>query len=279
MKNLVVDGEKFNFLEFNQDKKDCLLFLHGNSHSLNTFSHQMSSPKLQNFRLIFVDMPGHGDSFKSQDYSLTKMAKSIYDFMSAMECDNIIIVGHSLGGHVAINMLKYLAPAGLFLFGTPPLKNPFAAEAFLPNNNAIALGKTEASFEEIEMLVNEMNYRDEQKQTAMADYLRTDSTFRQVIFTDIIAGSHSNECDLIKSFDGEVKFLLATKDSLINNNYILNEFSSSGQEFAEIEAGHSPHVEMPDLFNKNLSEFSIKVFNNRNLNNIHQHESFHEQRN
>ncbi|RLA00888.1 MAG: alpha/beta hydrolase, partial [Gammaproteobacteria bacterium] len=40
----------------------CLLFIHGNSSSKSVFSKQLSSDLAKKYRLIALDLPGHGDS-------------------------------------------------------------------------------------------------------------------------------------------------------------------------------------------------------------------------
>lgn len=237
------------------------MLLHGNSHSNKTFSKQFASDLLKDYRLISVDLPGHGESSKNGNYTLKNFAQLIHQFITLLELTNVIVVGHSMGGHVGINLLKYYNPKGLFIFGTPPLKNPFDPNAFLANENAKALGMTDdATQAQIEDLMKEMNYNKESTADAVEDYLRTDPLFRQEILGDIIAGTHENEVSLINSFSGNFMILLATTDTLINNNYILSEFKDRIRAVLKIEAGHFPHIEASESFNKMLQNFAKNVF-------------------
>lgn len=266
MKKLSINGISLNFLEVNPQQECAILFLHGNSHSLKSFSKQMNSPLLKDFRLVFVDLPGHGESSKGSDYSVKIFAQILPEFIKSLNLNKFIIAGHSMGGHVAINLLSTdIIPNGLFLFGTPPLKNPFDVTAFLPNPNASAMGKIKADYEEISTLMDEMNYVGSDKELAIEDFLNTDGNFRVDVLGDIISGKNADEVELIKSFKGPVLFLLATKDSLINNSYIRQEcfLNLSHAEIREIEAGHSPQVELDVDFNQILAEFSNQVFNEK----------------
>lgn len=246
----------------------------------------MASPLLNNYRLISVDLPGHGESSALETYSVKILSQILSEFLKALEIKKFIFAGHSLGGHIAINFLKTeIKPYGLFLFGTPPLKNPFDVTAFTPNPKGAALGKSESNYVEISTLMDEMNYVGLEKTLAIEDFLSTDPKFRLGILDDITSFKNEDEVELIKSFDGAVMFLLATKDSLINNTYIRQEcFANFSQvQYNEIEAGHSPHVEMDVDFNRNLAEFCNKVFNEKieiKFKNARQHErSQNEQRN
>lgn len=264
MKKLSINGISLNFLEINPERDCTIIFIHGNSHSLKSFSKQMNSPLLNNFRLIFVDLPGHGESTKGSEYSIKIFAQILSEFVKTLEIKKFIFAGHSLGGHVAINILNTdVSPVGLFLFGTPPLKNPFDYTAFIPNPKTSAMGKIEADYEEISTLMDEMNYFGTDKELAIVDFLNTDGNFRVDVLGDIASGKNLNEVELIKSFNGAVMFLLATKDSMINNSYIREEcfLNLSHIQMREIESGHSPHVEMDVDFNQILVEFCEQVFN------------------
>lgn len=286
MKKLSINGVSLNFIEKNIEQECAIIFLHGNSHSLKTFSKQMESPLLNNYRLISVDLPGHGKSSPLETYSVKILSQILSEFLKTLEIKKFIFAAHSLGGHIAINFLKTgMKPYGLFLFGTPPLKNPFDVAAFTPNPKAISLGKSESNYVEISTLMDEMNYVGLDKILAIEDFLNTDPKFRLGILDDIASGKNEDEVELIKSFDGAVMFLLATKDSLINNTYITQKcFANFSQvQYMEIETGHSPHVEMNVDFNRNLAAFCNKVFNEKveiEFKNDRQHErSQNEQRN
>ena len=90
------------------------------------------------FRLIAVDLPGHGVSDDAKDpsaYSLPGHARAVRAVLDAIGIDEAHFVGWSLGGHVALEMAPDLrAPRGFVIFGTPPLTSGEAmSEAFLPN--------------------------------------------------------------------------------------------------------------------------------------------------
>lgn len=264
MRKLSINGISLNFLETNVEQECAVIFLHGNSHSSKSFLKQMNSPLLKDYRLISVDMPGHGESTKGSEYSIMIFANILSEFIKSLEIKKFIIAGHSFGGHVAINLLDTdVIPTGLFLFGTPPLKNPFDVTAFLANSRAGALGKIQADYEEINILMDEMNYLGGDKELAIQDFLNTDGNFRVEVLSDVVYGKNADEVELIKNFKGSVIFLLATKDSLVNNSYIREECFSHliHIQAREIESGHSPHVEKDVEFNEILMEFCNQVFN------------------
>lgn len=106
-----------------------ILFLHGLGHSALGWVKNIKELK-NNFRCIAIDLPGNGlSSFSNQyPYSIHFFARCIHDFIEEMELDNVYLVGHSMGGQIAL-MYAHLfpesakglilcAPAGLEVFNS-----------------------------------------------------------------------------------------------------------------------------------------------------------------
>lgn len=269
MKSVSIDGLSISYLERERltkdiskpDEKKTLLFLHGNSHSKKSFQKQLASTLFEDYRLISMDLPGHGESSPAKEYSLVFYARILTAFAQALELKNVIIAAHSLGGHVAINALSSMNPAGLFLFGTPAIKKPFDPESFLPNPNAQALMQAESSEAEIESLMTELKYTGADKEESMADYRRTDPMARVGVFSNVLSNAHNDETLLLGDYSGELMFLLTTSEGIVNNQYItmVKENLKRISMLTTIQSGHSPHIESPESFNEALANFCTHV--------------------
>ena len=115
-----------------------VVLIHGNSSSSRVFSRQLDGRLGQRFRLIAVDLPGHGASEDAKDpsaYSLPGHARAVRAVLDALGIDQAYFVGWSLGGHIALEMAPDLRnPRGFVIFGTPPFTSGEAmSEAFFPN--------------------------------------------------------------------------------------------------------------------------------------------------
>src|SRR5256886_14453005 len=53
-------------------------------------------------RMIALDLPGHGESETAPGASVDDYAAAAADFLIALDCGPVIVVGHSLGGSIAI---------------------------------------------------------------------------------------------------------------------------------------------------------------------------------
>lgn len=81
-----------------------LLLIHGMAGSSATWREVM--PALaERFTVVAPDLPGHGESDKPrQDYSLGAHANALRDLLIAIGVDRATIVGHSLGGGIAMQL-------------------------------------------------------------------------------------------------------------------------------------------------------------------------------
>jgi len=79
-----------------------LLLLHGIANSSQTWEHV--APLLsERFTLVAPDLLGHGQSATPRgDYSLGAHATGVRDLLSALGHDRVTVVGHSLGGGIAM---------------------------------------------------------------------------------------------------------------------------------------------------------------------------------
>ena len=79
-----------------------IVLIHGTGSSLHTFNDWVSKLKV-NYRIIRIDLPGHGltGPFPIRDYSIEAYVKFIKHFLDKKGIEKCIIGGNSLGGHIA----------------------------------------------------------------------------------------------------------------------------------------------------------------------------------
>lgn len=83
-----------------------VVFVHGIACSLEHWDHQFDS-LAQQFRLIALDLPGHGQSsMGDQPYDIPKFTTFLWRFIDAMKLDSISLVGWSLGGAISLLATK-----------------------------------------------------------------------------------------------------------------------------------------------------------------------------
>ena len=118
LKSLYVDNKKFNlsYEIVNPNGKKDIVFLHGWGSNKEIMKNSFSN-YLNDFRHIYIDLPGFGRS--SNDYILTTKdySKIINEFLILLSSSKDIIVGHSFGGKIATLLdpqnLVLLSSAGI----------------------------------------------------------------------------------------------------------------------------------------------------------------------
>ena len=81
-----------------------ILLIHGIAGSSETWA-PVIEPLAQKYTVIAPDLIGHGDSAKPRgDYSLGAYASGIRDLLQAIGHERVTVVGHSLGGGIAMQL-------------------------------------------------------------------------------------------------------------------------------------------------------------------------------
>jgi len=103
-----------------------ILMIHGNSFSSTIFKHVFQSSLSSQYQLVTFDLPGHGRSDNAiepeKSYTQTGYGDAAIQVLTALEIADVVVVGWSLGGHIAIEMASiWTHIKGVMLIGTPPV--------------------------------------------------------------------------------------------------------------------------------------------------------------
>lgn len=242
-----------------------VIFVHGNSCSARTWRPLLHGSFGRRFRSLALDLPGHGHSAKAadpRDYSLPGYAAVLTGFADSMDARDAVIVGWSLGGHIALEAAPAMPDAtGFVIFGTPPVASAAQiSEAFLPNpafgyGFAPALSEDEArTFAAVFTAPGSTLPLDD----FVADILATDGTARASMLSSLGEGRMTDELDIVRSLRQPLAILHGEGEQLISLDY-LRQVPSAGLWRGEVQlisgAGHAPHQETPEQFATLLEQF------------------------
>jgi pimeloyl-ACP methyl ester carboxylesterase len=83
-----------------------VVFLHGFCETSDIWS-GIQNHLSKKFRIITVDLPGFGGSpLLDYQFSLEDVAKEIKDFLDSINLKQYVLIGHSLGGYIALAFSK-----------------------------------------------------------------------------------------------------------------------------------------------------------------------------
>jgi len=120
IKSIICDNKSFDIAYeiLNPYKKETIVFLHGWG-SNKEIMKQGFAKELQNFKHIYIDMPGFGKSSNNYTLHTKEYAEIMQVFLDAIKINTntSIIVGHSFGGKIATllnpKLLILLSSAGI----------------------------------------------------------------------------------------------------------------------------------------------------------------------
>ena len=102
-------GAELNVVEAGNPKGRPILFVHGASQSWLQWSRQMDSELAANYRLVAMDMRGHGLSDKPRDsYNDSKLwADDIHAIIEGLQLDHPVLSGWSYGPLLFLDYIRH----------------------------------------------------------------------------------------------------------------------------------------------------------------------------
>ena len=241
------------------NSKKTVVFVHGNFLGKDTFYKQFESLILKEHRLIAMDFAGHGDAPPNINaYTLKAAGNSIYKLIQEKQLENVILVAHSLGGHICIHQIPEMkGVSAALIFGTPPiLFPPNMGEAFLPHPVIPLLFTDELNEEQISLLASTFSNTDHDLVETLIR--KSDGNFRTGILNDISSGNSKNEVEILEKSTIPICLAVGENDAIVNQDYVRKNLTHLfwDKELKVIkESSHSPHLENPEAFNNLLKSF------------------------
>ncbi|SDR78516.1 alpha/beta fold hydrolase [Christiangramia echinicola] len=252
-----------------------LLFVHGLSSNLDSWKKNFEDIAID-YRCIAIDLPGYGQSSRSKtNYSLAEYTDILNALAEKMELENVILVGHSMGGQIAMHsVLKYpeayeklilIAPAGIETFTEQ--------EATVMKTAYTPAMVVNASDEQV--LANyKMNFHSfpEDAQSMVDDRIKMKSAedfpaYAETVVNNIHAMLEEPVIHEIKNIEIPVLMIFGKNDMLIPNKYfhpsesIESLIETSEEKFQDLEvkiideAGHFVNFEKAEKVNGEIRDF------------------------
>ena len=243
-----------------------VLLIHGNSASGRAFQHQLNSPLGETYRMIAIDLPGHGDSqpIASPEtvLGLQGWADSVTKLVATLDLHAPVLVGWSLGGHIALEALAALPSAkGLLIFGTPPIAFPPAMDkAFLPHPAMASSFNPTLSDEEMSAYIMAFFApgTTDVPPSFMEDIRRSYGQARASVAGSIRPGGYTDEVEIVANLMVPLAIIQGEHEQLVNGAYFADLAMPTlwrGEVQVIAGAGHAPQWEKPEQFNALLDAF------------------------
>lgn len=247
--------------------KGTIVFLHGNSLSNKVFESVLNSNEIKQ-TMIAYDLPGHGESveeYKNQlDFSFHFYKEVLIENINSIQ-GAILLVGNSMGGHLAIEISEQIKNLkGLVIFGTPPVKKPINfEEAFIPVEALQTFLTEKPTSEAIKAAANIAVHNKEYIPTIINDFTKANPLVRKCMADDIFGNNFEDEYTIFTNLKVLKYIIFGEADPSVNPDYLKTVKTASGDNCSLIpikNCGHYPSLEKPEEFIETLSFIILKVF-------------------
>ena len=235
-----------------------IVFLHGNSGSKEVFDLQFRSALSQSHRLIAIDLPGHGASANAdhpaETYTFPGYADAVAQVLEALGIEQAAVVGWSLGGHIALELLaSYPGVVGVMTIGAPAIPRDLAAmqSAFRPSPLAALAGAQDLSDAQVAEFAR-LAYGPGDAAQFEAALRRTDGRARALMLRSLLALDFEDERLLVETSNVPIAVVNGAEDPLVDDSYVDDLAYANlwgGRRNLIPRAGHAPFLDASSVFN------------------------------
>ncbi|MGY3942681.1 alpha/beta fold hydrolase [Aeromonas tecta] len=248
-----------NFKE--QGQGPAVILIHGLFGSLDNLG-LLARPLSEQFRVISLDLRNHGASFHSDEMTYPQQAADVLALLDHLGLAQVAIVGHSMGGKVAMQLAK-LAPARirkLVVADIAPVAYPHARHRNVFAGLNATLANPPQSRNEAEALLAQHIEIPGVRQFLLKSFAKSESGWGWRFNVPALERNYANIMgwpDDQTRFEGPTLFIKGG-----DSDYVLPEYT--GMVTAQFPAanarviagtGHWLHAEKPALFNKLVVDF------------------------
>ncbi|MCZ6684799.1 MAG: alpha/beta hydrolase [Candidatus Dadabacteria bacterium] len=253
MSEISIQGNKLHYIEGDKFDKSrpTILLIHAAGQSVSTWRFQLDLFRNHpSFNLIALDLPGRGGSGGEGFHTVSEYKELVLEFTEHLNLKNIILVGHSMGGGVAMLIAlehpEIIKACVLAATGAKLSVAEQTLEVVKNNYEAFCEISPDRMFAE--------DSADELKQEFKKGLFDTGS---HVCYRDLIACNEFNIMDAVENISVPTLIISADKDILTPTKYgeYLHQKIYGSQLYLVKDSGHFIMQEKAEEFNGILVEF------------------------
>jgi pimeloyl-ACP methyl ester carboxylesterase len=262
-KHIIIKGKKINYSDTGQGST--VVLVHGyleTSEIWESFAKRLS----EHFRVITIDLPGHGDSeLPDNADSLEFIASVIKDLIDSLRSGKVYLAGHSLGGYITLAFLDLYPEKlnGYCLFHSQPLPDtPESREKREKEIKLVSEGKKDSFISDnIKRLFAEFNL-DKLKEAVKRSINIASNVSSEGIITVLNAmKSRPSRVKVMETGNVPGLWILGRYDNLIPCDTVQQKVSLPANLKVTIleNSGHMGFIEEEDLSVRVFKEFVEKL--------------------
>lgn len=199
------------------------------------------------YQLIFIDLPGHGQSdllTGEGDPSMVQMAEQVAEVLSELGIEQFDVVGHSMGGYVALELKQMLQGCGRVVL----INSNFWSDSEEKKRDRIRVA--DLAFKAKELLVQQaipgLFYRKEQDNDACQALIREAKQMlpESIAYAALAMRNRKDHTETVQSFPTDFLLMHGEKDPLVSMSVLQERTAHVALEVVILpNAGHMAHIE------------------------------------
>ena len=259
---MILEYKKANISYSDQGKGTVVVLVHGFLEN-STMWDKISPELIKKNRIITVDLLGHGKSdCLGYSHSMELFAETIEAVLKHLRIRKCILVGHSLGGYVALAFAeKYPKKIkGLCLMNSTSVEDDeerklirIRANKMIQNNftNIVRM-----SFANLFGEKSKTTFKNEMK-SALNEALQTST--QSYIAAQEGMMVRTNRSNILTNSSFKKLIIIGEKDPVLNVENSIEEADKTNSELVVFPDGHMSHIENKELLISTLKDFVKKI--------------------
>ena len=258
-------GVQLNVVETGNPKGRPIVFIHGFSQCGLSWNRQMSSDLADDFRLVSMDMRGHGLSDKPRDaYGDAKTwADDVNAVIETLDLDDPVVVGWSYGPLVILDYIRHYGEGNIggvnFIGGITKLGSEEATAVLTPEFLSLVPGffteDKDESRRSLESLMK-LCFVSQPSDAELAGMLEWNLSVPPHVRQALFSRAFDND-DLMPKMRKPVLITQGANDSIVKPSIVEQHKRSMphAQVHMMANTGHAPFWEDAPTYNRRLREF------------------------
>lgn len=235
-----------------------VVFLHGFLESISMWNYL----KINNCKAILIDLPGHGKSPIEDNESIASMAEKVIMLLNKLGIDHFSIIGHSMGGYVALEVLNQSAGVkSLCLMHSNFWQDSEDKKRDRERVAEVVKNKKEVFiYEAIPNLFNDPDLFDAQIKLLIDEVKQMSS--EAIGICSIAMKNRQNHKVLVEKNQQIISIIQGNTDNVVPVKAMKENLSGINIEYIEIISGHMSHIENTESMNEKLDKWIKKTETN-----------------
>lgn len=255
-KEIQVNGHTYAYLDTHPEgaKLPVLVGLHGFSGDKDNWA-RMAVFLRGKYRIIAIDMLGHGDSDKPLDasYALSEQVKRIHAILQKLGISTFHLMGNSMGGQTAglyVSIFPEDVASVIFVnnAGVTPLEKSIILKKYeTTGQNDLLVEKPEDIFAYFDAVFTNKPFMTKQIELSFGAHIARDAQVYNKIFQDFVFNHPEPLEPILPNIHIPVQIIWGDEDKVlhVSSVNVMSELLDTEQVHIFKGVGHAPMVEVP----------------------------------